>query len=145
MAITALTINAAKPKDKPYKLSDELGLCLLIMPTGGRLWRFNYRFGGKQKTLSLGNYPDLPLAKARAMRAAAREALAEGRDPAQIRKDKQREERARSQDTFRAISKEWLGKLERDGRSTDHIQAALAARFCQTRYRRPPYHGTDGA
>lgn len=90
MALTALAINAAKPKDKPYKLSDELGLCLLIMPTGGRLWRFNYRFGGKQKTLSLGNYPDLPLAKARAMRAAAREALAEGRDPTQIRKDKQR-------------------------------------------------------
>lgn len=121
MALTAMAINAAKPKDKPYKLSDELGLCLLIMPTGGRLWRFNYRFGGKQKTLSLGNYPDLPLAKARAMRAAAREALAEGRDPAQIRKDKQREERARSQDTFQAISKEWLGKLERDGRSTSTI------------------------
>lgn len=121
MALTALAINAAKPKDKPYKLSDELGLCLLIMPTGGRLWRFNYRFGGKQKTLSLGNYPDLPLAKARAMRAAAREALAEGRDPAQIRKDKQREERARSQDTFQGISKEWLGKLERDGRSTSTI------------------------
>lgn len=121
MALTVLAINAAKPKDKPYKLSDELGLCLLIMPTGGRLWRFNYRFAGKQKTLSLGNYPDLPLAKARAMRAAAREALAEGRDPAQIRKDKQREERARSQDTFQAISKEWLGKLERDGRSTSTI------------------------
>lgn len=86
------------------------------MPTGGRLWRFNYRFGGRQKTLSLGNYPDLPLAKARAIRAAAREALAEGHDPVQIRKDKQSEERAQSQDTFQAISKEWLGKLERDGR-----------------------------
>lgn len=118
MPLSALAINAAKSKDKPYKLSDELGLYLLVMPTGGRLWRFNYRFEGKQKTLAFGNYPDLPLAKARAMRATAREALAEGHDPAQVRKDKQREAQARSNETFQAISEEWLGKLEREGRSS---------------------------
>lgn len=118
MSLSAMAIHAAKSKDKPYKLSDELGLYLLVMPTGGRLWRFNYRFEGKQKTLAFGNYPDLPLAKARAMRATAREALAEGHDPAQVRKDKQREAQARSNETFQAISEEWLGKLETDGRSS---------------------------
>lgn len=117
MALSALAINAAKPKDKPYKLTDELGLYLLVMPTGGRLWRFNYRFDGKQRTLAFGSYPDLSLAKARNMRTAAREALAEGRDPAEVRKEEQREAKARSQDTFQAISEEWLNKLERDGRS----------------------------
>lgn len=117
MPLSALAINAAKPKDKPYKLTDELGLYLLVMPTGGRLWRFNYRFDGKQKTLAFGNFPDLPLAKARAMRAAAREALAEGKDPAAVRRQAEQEAKARSQDTFDAISVEWLDKVERDGRS----------------------------
>ncbi|HWU01397.1 MAG TPA: integrase arm-type DNA-binding domain-containing protein [Novosphingobium sp.] len=99
-------------------MTDELGLYLLIMPTGGRLWRFNYRFDGKQKTLAFGNFPDLSLAKARAMRTSAREALAEGRDPSEVRREADREAKARSQDTFDAISDEWLDKLERDGRSS---------------------------
>jgi integrase len=118
MTLSALAINTAKPKDKPYKLTDGSGLYLLVMPTGGRLWRFNYRFDGKQKTLAFGNFPDLPLAKARDMRASAREALALGKDPAEVRRENEREAKARSQDTFDAISTEWLDKLERDGRST---------------------------
>jgi hypothetical protein len=56
MALTATAINAAKPRDKPYKLADGLGLYLLVAPTGGRLWRMNYRFLGQQKTLSIGSY-----------------------------------------------------------------------------------------
>ena len=94
MPLTAPAINAAKPKPKPYKVTDELGLYLLVMPTGGRLWRMNYRFASKQRTLAFGNFPDLSLAKARELRAAAREALALGRDPAEERKAKERETKA---------------------------------------------------
>lgn len=121
MALTAIAINAAKPKAKPYKLTDERGLYLLVTPTGGRLWRMNYRFSGKQKTIAFGNYPDLSLAKARDLLAAAREALAEGKDPLEVRRQDARVEQARTADTFEAISDEWLEKIERSGRSTSTI------------------------
>lgn len=58
----------------------------MVMPTGGRLWRMNYRYDRKQKTLSFGKFPDLSLAKAREVRDIAREALALGLDPAEERK-----------------------------------------------------------
>ena len=61
-------IKKAKPTDKPYKLSDEKGLYLLVN-TAGKYWRLAYRFGGKQKTLALGVYPDVSLARAREKRA----------------------------------------------------------------------------
>lgn len=117
MPLTAIALNAAKPKAKPYKLTDGRGLYLLVMPTGGRLWRMNYRFSGKQKTIAFGNYPDLPLAKARDMLASARETLAQGLDPMEVRRQRARAEQARTADTFQAISDEWLERLERAGRS----------------------------
>lgn len=57
MPLTASAITNAKPKASPYKLTDEEGLYLLVSPTGARLWRMNYRFAGKQKTIAFGNYP----------------------------------------------------------------------------------------
>lgn len=117
MPLTATAINAAKPKAKAYKLTDGMGLYLLVTPTGGRLWRMNYRFAGKQKTLSFGNFPGLSLAKARELRAAAREALALGRDPAEERKAREREATARLTETFGVISEEWLDRLQLEGRA----------------------------
>lgn len=122
MALTATAINAAKPRDKPYKLADGLGLYLLVAPTGGRLWRMNYRFLGQQKTLSLGSYPEMSLAKAREKRTAAREALADGQDPIEVRKAKVREEKAKSEETFKAIADEWLARLEMEGRAPKTLQ-----------------------
>ena len=122
MALTATAINAAKPKAKAYKLSDGLGLYLLISPAGGRLWRMNYRFLGQQKTLSFGSYPDVSLAKAREKRSAAREALAEGLDPSEVRKEEARDAKARSEETFKAIADEWLERLEIEGRATKTLQ-----------------------
>lgn len=67
------------------KFSQGGGLYLLVAPTGGRYWRYNYRFDGKQKTLALGVYPDVPLEKARARHQAARRLLADGTDPSLLR------------------------------------------------------------
>jgi hypothetical protein len=72
--ITDTKVRNAKPRDAQYKLTDDRGLCLLIAPNGGKWWRFNYRFDGKQKTLSMGVYPEVTLADARARRDAARAA-----------------------------------------------------------------------
>lgn len=55
--LTDVKIRNAKAQAKPYKLTDERGMHLLVTPTGARLWRLFYRFGGKQKTLALGAYP----------------------------------------------------------------------------------------
>ena len=77
--------GAPKPSGSPRKLFDERGLYLHVMPNGGRYWRFNYRFKGKHKTLALGVYPDVPLAKARARHQEAREQLAEKIDPCLVK------------------------------------------------------------
>jgi len=70
----------------PRKFFDGGGLYLLVAPNGGRYWRYNYRFNGKHKTLALGIYPDVPLAKARTRHLAARQLLAEGIDPSAVKK-----------------------------------------------------------
>ena len=69
------------PTDKSYKIWDSNGLFLLITPTGGKLWRFKYRYGGKEKQLSLGTYPLVSLADARVKRDAFRALVANGVNP----------------------------------------------------------------
>jgi len=65
MPLTDIAVRNSKPSDRPQKLSDGGNLYLLVTPAGGKLWRVNYRYLGKQKTLSLGGYPDVSLAMAR--------------------------------------------------------------------------------
>ncbi len=81
LPLTDLQVQRAKPTDKEYKLSDGGGLYLLVTPTGGKLWRFKYRFGGKEKLLTFKTYPEIPLTKARHCRDDARKLLANGIDP----------------------------------------------------------------
>ncbi len=70
-------IRNVKAGARPVKLSDSGGLCLLVTPTGSKLWRLAYRFAGKQKSLALGAYPFVTLKQARARRDAAKALLAE--------------------------------------------------------------------
>ena len=65
MPLTDTRLRALKPKDKPYKVTDERGLYVEVTPTGGKLWRFRYRIGGAQKKLCIGSYPDISLKQAR--------------------------------------------------------------------------------
>jgi hypothetical protein len=81
MSLTDTSIKAAKPGEKPYKLIDERGLCLLVHPTGGRRWRLKYRVAGREKLLAIGVYPDVSLAKARERREEARQLLVNQVDP----------------------------------------------------------------
>jgi integrase len=102
-------IRAAKPADRAYKLFDGAGLYLLVVPAvrqaGARKWwRLDYRFGGKRKTISLGTYPEVSLLSARRRRDEARRMLAEGRDPAELRKAQKAEG---TEGTFRAVALEW--------------------------------------
>ena len=82
------------------KIVDGRGLYLLVVPNGGRYWRYNYRFNGKQKTLALGIYPDVSLANARARHEVARRQLAAGFDTAAQRRSL-RSRKALYNDTLR--------------------------------------------
>ena len=75
MTLTDTKIRNAKPGKKPTRLFDERGLYLEVSPAGGKWWRLKYRFGGKEKRLSLGVYPDVTLKDARGRRDEARKLL----------------------------------------------------------------------
>jgi len=107
--LTDTAVRNAKPKAKPYKLTDERGLYLLLTLSGGKLWRFKYRLMGKEKLLSLGVYPDVSLARAREKRDEARRLLADGIDPSAKRKA----EKMATADTFRAVAEEFLTQREK--------------------------------
>lgn len=112
MPLLDSAVRAAKPAQKPYKLFDERGLFLLVTPTGGRLWRLKYRVLRREKSLSLGSYPDVPLRLARERRDDARRVIAAGGDPSDLR----REQRAALAQTFEGVAREWIetqrGKLK---------------------------------
>lgn len=110
MALTDLRVRSAKGDDKPYKLSDDRGLFLLVTPSGSKYWRWSYRFDGKQKTLALGVYPDVSLADARNMRDDARKLNAAGIDPS-VAKAKAKVLRTEQlANSFEAVAREWLDK-----------------------------------
>jgi hypothetical protein len=84
--LSNLLIEKTKPQAKTLRLSDGRGMYLEISPTGGKWWRFKYRLAGKEKRISLGVYPDVPLATAREKREEARRQVAAGIDPGEQRK-----------------------------------------------------------
>jgi len=110
MPLTDTTIRNAKPGDRPYKLFDVHGLYLLVAPTGGKWWRLKYRFGGKEKLLSVGTYPDVTLRAARERRDDARKLLASGVDPGESRKAERQARLLAAANSFESVAREWHGK-----------------------------------
>ncbi len=106
MPLSEYQIRAAKPREKPYKLTDGLGLVLLVSTTGARLWRLRYTFAGREGMISLGTYPATSLKEARERRDAARKQIEAGLNPSSIRA----EARQQREVTFEAIAKEWLAR-----------------------------------
>jgi integrase len=115
--LTQLQINAAKPKAKPYQLADGHGLVLAIQPSGSKLWRFRYRYGGRQKMLHMGPLSTLSLADARDKCHDARKAIAAGLDPALEKKRAKTAARFAVATTFKDVALEWLAKCEREDRA----------------------------
>lgn len=111
MFLTSLAIQNARPRQKPYKLADGGGLHLLVRPSGTKLWRFRYRFAGKENMLALGSLPAVSLASARSKREAARKLIAEGIDPSQQRKHHKLVAAIAARNTFAAIVEEHLQTL----------------------------------
>lgn len=113
-------VQRAKPRPAAYRLTDARGLYLLVTPAGGRLWRYKYRFEGREKLMSFGPYPDVPLVVARERHATARRLLASGVDP-MAQRAAQRVERVGS-DYFQVIAKLWHDHWK-SNKSTQHVGA----------------------
>src|ERR1035437_2393631 len=108
MALTDTEIRRSKPAEKSYKLSDSGGLHLFVTPSGGRLWRWKYRFKGAEKQMSFGPYPALSLADARDRRDAARKRLVNGIDPMAERMAEKTAVKVATEHTFEKIAELWL-------------------------------------
>ncbi len=115
--LTDSAIRSLKAPAKPLKLTDGLGLHLLVSTSGSRLWRLAYRFGGKQKQLALGAYPDISLAKARERRDEARRLIAEGIDPSVRKRLDKIATKAKHSNTFRIYADQLLDKKRRSDRA----------------------------
>jgi integrase len=114
LALTDTAIRGTKPGPKPFKMYDRDGLFLLVNPGGSKLWRWRYRFDGKEKLMALGEYPLLNLGQARELHFTSRKTLAAGIDPMAERKTeaeaKQRESEARQREaesSFENIARKW--------------------------------------
>lgn len=108
MALSVKEVENTRPGDKPIRLFDGGGLYLEIAPSGGKWWRLKYRVGGKEKRLSLGVYPDVPLKAARERRDDARKLLAAGADPGEQRKADKQAKADVGANTFEALGREWM-------------------------------------
>ncbi|MCV3029990.1 tyrosine-type recombinase/integrase, partial [Escherichia coli] len=107
MPLNDMQIRRAKPEAKAYTLGDGQGLPLLVEPNGSKSWRFRYRYAGKPKMISLGVYPTITLAEARARRDEARKIVAEGKNPSEVRKEQKLALRIQSENAFEKIAREW--------------------------------------
>ena len=104
MKLTDINIKKAKPEEKTRKLFDGGGLYIEIVSSGGKLWRYKYRFDGKYKLLALGKYPDVPLQEARKRHIEAREQLAQGIDPSALKKAQKAAGAERAANSFEVIA-----------------------------------------
>lgn len=128
MPISDTFVRQVKHSGSPAgdKHTDGDGMYLLVK-SSGKYWRLNYRFGGKQKTLALGVYPEVTLADARKKRAEARTRLAAGEDPGTAKKAARRALAMASDSTFEVVARAWLAKSGE--RRADNTQSRVVSWF----------------
>ena len=115
MPLTHTAVKNATPLAKPYKLTDGGGLYLLVQANGRKMWRMNYRYLGKQKTLVFGAWPEVELEDARDRRDKAKKLLAADKDPSSEKRKARAEALEAAGNTFRTIAEEWVKKQKREG------------------------------
>jgi integrase len=135
--LTEASVRALRPKDRPYKRSDGQGLYVLVTVTGARLWRFKYRFNGKEKLLTVGAWPEVSLKEAREKRDDARKQLRDGIDPHANKQAAKIAAAADPLESFEDVAQEYYGRHARtlseatrvrDRRILRKVYAGLGAR-----------------
>lgn len=124
MPLTDTAIRNAKPSGKPVRMFDAGGLYIEISTSGGKWWRFKYRFAGKEKRISLGTYPEVSLAQARVRRDDARKLLANGVDPGEAKKAAKTAGLEKAANSFEVVAREWHAKQSKKW-APDHSKRTL--------------------
>ncbi|RQW83017.1 MAG: DUF4102 domain-containing protein [Geobacter sp.] len=109
--LSELQVKKAKPREKDYKLADGGGLYLLVTPSGGKLWRCDYRYNNKRRTLAFGAYPSITLADARQRRDDAKKLVANDVDPGEVKKALKAATIAETENSFEVVAREWHAKF----------------------------------
>lgn len=106
--LTKRLVEKVTPTDKPQKLVDERGLYLYVTPHGTKSWRYDYRFGGKRFTMTLGVIPEVSLDDARRRHLAARTKLSEEVNPAQKKRLEKLQQRIGLENTLEQVAAAWF-------------------------------------
>jgi hypothetical protein len=106
--LTDIAVKNTKPSKSIKKISDGNGLVLLVYPNGSKYWSYRYRYLGKEKSLSLGVYPEVSLVEARLRLINARKLVSDGQDPSEARKSLKRYALISAENSFEAIAREWI-------------------------------------
>jgi hypothetical protein len=128
LTVTAIGKAKAKATDKQCRMPDERGLVLLVRPNGSKLWQLRFRHEGKEKTASLGQFPDVSLSEARLKRDKAREQVAAGNDPVSLKREARQAKAAANENNFEAVAREWWEHWKA-GRTSDHHVAQTLRRL----------------
>ncbi|MDR7101036.1 phage integrase central domain-containing protein [Croceicoccus sp. BE223] len=125
MSLNVQEIKSFLPSDKPYKRYDSGGLYLLVKPNGSKLWQFKYRFGGIEKKMPFGAFPEIGLAEARKRRDRARISVADGIDPMRERKREKAKIRLGAENTFAVVANSYIEhKMVGEGRAEATLKKA---------------------
>ena len=127
--LTVTAIQKAKPTEKQYRMVDERGLVLLVRPNGAKLWQLRYRHEGKEKTASLGQFPDVSLSDARVKRDDLRKLVAAGSDPVAAKRTERQAKALASENTFEIVARLWYEhwKGPKNPRHAGYVLARLEA------------------
>jgi integrase len=125
MPLTVTAITKAKPTDKQYRMVDERGLVLLVRPNGSKLWQLRFRHGGKEKTASLGQFPDVSLSDARVKRDDHRKLVAAGSDPVAVKRDARQAKVVANENNFEAVARQWWEHWRAGRTSTSHVDQTM--------------------
>jgi integrase len=124
LGLSDAQVRNVKPAKKEFKLADGGGLYLLVTSAGGKLWRFDYRYGTKRKTASFGAYPQVTLSEARGQRDGAKKMLANNVDPGANKKAQKAAKSSNLANSFEVVAREWHG-LKKDEWSDSHASKLL--------------------
>lgn len=127
MPLTDVSIRAAKPREKSYRLKDSVGLYLEVRPEGGKWWRYRYKIAGRENMLSLGTYPEVGLSAARTQRDELRRQVAQGIDPGHARRAEKDSQATASVNSFEVLAREWYEARRHDW--ADSYGEKIMARF----------------
>jgi integrase len=122
MSLTDTEVRKAKAKDVAYRLSDARSLYVWVTPAGGKLWRWSYKYEGKEKLMSFGKYPEVTLAMARDRHVEARRLLANGLDPMAQRKVAKTAAKTVAENSFQTIAYLWFNHWRAE-KSPQHVDA----------------------